>query len=103
DHISLDSPINGITLVDTSALGENHNLCSSAASQMPWRGFASLALYREMQSRNNYSLSYATPPGYYPPNGYTPGYGGNLSGITDLIPASSRVRVFLPSALGILW
>jgi hypothetical protein len=47
-RLSLDSPIQGITLVDV--VGSNGNLCAGGAtSGIPWRGFASVELYEALE------------------------------------------------------
>ena len=54
NHITLESPINGITLVDESNLDIKNRACDKPLGGLPWRGFASLQLYQTL-IRGNWS------------------------------------------------
>ncbi len=51
DRISLSSPVSAITLVDNENLDVDNTSCSHIPGATPWRGFASLNVYRELEQR----------------------------------------------------
>lgn len=49
EHVTLNSPVSGITLANNSDLSANNRSCGSGTTGIPWRGFASLQLYGSLQ------------------------------------------------------
>lgn len=48
NHVTLNSPVSGITLVGDSNLDTQNRLCDRSLGGSPWRGFASLPLYQTL-------------------------------------------------------
>lgn len=76
NHITLQSPIGGITLADGSDLSLDNRSCDNIVSGMPWRGFASLQLYQALQRdsgviplNERYSYPGNSSPSMRPPYG----------------------------------
>jgi hypothetical protein len=69
-YITLESQIGAITLADDNNLSVDNRTCGPMQIGIPWRGFASVRLYQELQQASGL-------PGYYsyPSSGRSPSYG----------------------------
>jgi hypothetical protein len=62
ERISLDSPISSIMLVEDNNLDAANRTCASAEGVVPWRGFASVQVYRSLQQNSQWSEPYGSYP-----------------------------------------